>query len=82
MEPKWYVRSAAQQDAHLGLLEIDGTVSAHCGITFRPQPDLFEPGSLCLPPRLSRGAAARTARPTGTPQLPARLLRTGRRSPA
>jgi hypothetical protein len=43
---RWYVRSAGHRDAHHGALAMNGTVLARCGLTFTPQPDLFEPGPL------------------------------------
>jgi hypothetical protein len=43
-----YVRTAGHRDAHCGALAMDGRVVALCGVSFTPQPDLFEPGPLWL----------------------------------
>lgn len=44
----WYLRSLADQDTHRGELQPDGTVTAVCGVAFRPR-ELFLMGSLALP---------------------------------
>lgn len=45
---RWYVLTAGHHDAHYGALAMNGTVVAHCGMSFTPQPDLFELGPLWL----------------------------------
>jgi hypothetical protein len=45
---RWDVRTAGHRDAHRGALVMDGRVVALCGVSFTPQPDLFEPGPLWL----------------------------------
>lgn len=47
---QWYVRSAGHADAHYGRLTGEGTVSARCGLTLRPQPHLFNRGPAVLQP--------------------------------
>jgi hypothetical protein len=55
---RWYVRTAGPRDAHYGALARDGRVVALCGVSFTPQPDLFEPGPQWLrSPADRRGAA-------------------------
>jgi hypothetical protein len=39
---EWYLRSAGHADAHYGRMNGDGTVSARCGVSFRPELQLFE----------------------------------------
>ncbi|PZS31475.1 MAG: hypothetical protein DLM61_08500 [Pseudonocardiales bacterium] len=46
---EWYLRSAGHADAHYGRMTGDGTVSARCGVSFRPEPPLFEQGHTVLP---------------------------------
>ena len=33
----WYLRSISDHDTHCGELATDGTVTATCGLTFRPK---------------------------------------------
>lgn len=47
---QWYVRSTGHADAHYGQMNGEGTVSARCGLSFRPAPPgLFEEGPAVLP---------------------------------
>ncbi|MGH3783365.1 MAG: hypothetical protein ACRDR6_17150 [Pseudonocardiaceae bacterium] len=46
---EWYLRSAGHADAHYGRMTGDGTVSARCGVSFRPESPLFGEGHAVLP---------------------------------
>jgi hypothetical protein len=51
-----------------GALAMNGTVIAHCGMSFIPQPDLFEPGPLWLRPPADPAPCCPTCLITSTRQ--------------
>lgn len=46
----WHARSTGHTDVHHGQLCGDGTVTAECGLSFVPEPELFGTGPRMLHP--------------------------------
>ncbi|MGH3522759.1 MAG: hypothetical protein ACRDU4_07995 [Mycobacterium sp.] len=73
---RWYLRSYKDGDAHYGQASDidDGMVTARCGLTFRPQQQLFGAGPAFVRPPVDAPRACpgcRAAQPTaGTDREP------------